>query len=518
MTITSLTFVNMRKLAFSSKYSNYHLTDNVLLPKQFNIISGPNGSGKSTILDIIRSPCDATMLKTLSRENMRADSQGRINIVLSNGREMIAIFNSQGYGKTHTGVCVKLPGSTWHYQKTLDITRGDDELFEFYICLRKLDLQVAYRCTHGVDGFSMEDVIPHINRDASFLIGTAASGLKENTFLYTRPSALTSSDYIQKNCFSISAYDQNSLMVWFNDDQVQTNQVRLDHLPAGWKSFSGLLTWLTNQLDGTVCVIEEPETHLHPSLQRVLIKRIKEIAAKKNLQLFISTHSTIFLDYEIWDENTVNIYVADGYGINEFSQSANYLSMMGIRPGDVFQANGIIWVEGVSDRIYIKHWLKLYCQHHNLNVPVENVHYAFIPYGGAMMKHFSTDDAETINVLMINKNAVFLADRDNDYAVEDSLNPVLLNGNCYKETIRQTLPTWITEGYTLENYLPEPFFSKYFEKNIGITKIKNGGSKVKAAQRFAQFQHQFMDSFHLNSNLPELMDWLYENIISWNES
>lgn len=516
MAITFLAFANMRKLAFTGDYSKHPLVDNELEPKQFNIISGPNGSGKSTILDIIRSPGDARMLKTLSRENMRADSRGRVHIALSNGREVIALFNSQSYGQTHVGVLVRLADASWHYQKTIDITRGDEELFEFYICLRKLDITIAYRCTHGIEGLPLEEVIPHLNRDAAFFNGTVAAGLRENTFIYDVPDPMAKDGYIRRNCFSSSNYDPDSLMVWFNDDRGQTNQVRIEHLPSGWKAFVGLLTWLSAQDDGTVCVVEEPETHLHPRLQRVLIARIKEVAETKNLQLFISTHSPIFLDYELWGKDSANIYISDGYGINEFSQSASYLSMMGIRPGDVFQANGIIWVEGVSDRIYIKNWLRLYCLYHKLDTPIENVHYMFIPYGGAMMKHFSANDPDTIQTLMVNKNSVFLADRDNDYIVKDSLNPILVNKGCYKEAIRQTLPTWITQGYTLENYLPADFFTAYFNEVKGVTQIKSGRAKVAVAQTFAKRPDAFMDSFRPGTNLLDLIAWLHQNITSWN--
>jgi len=135
----------------------------------------------------------------------------------------------------------------------------------------------------------------------------------------------------------------------------------MDDLPAGWKVFSGLLTWLSLQKKYTICIIEEPEVHLHPKLQRILAKRIQEIADRKSLQLFISTHSTVFLDVEIWHENTANLYVTDGAGVKEFSRTAELLAIMGIRPGDVFHANGVIWIEGPSDRIFIKHRLKLYC-------------------------------------------------------------------------------------------------------------------------------------------------------------
>jgi len=363
MTIKALMFRNIRKLGFHGEYGKFPLTDNIIVPKEINIISGPNGSGKSTILDIIRSISEADILKSISRENMRRDSQARIEIEFVDNKNMIAIFDAQGYGQCYAGVLIKLSDESWQYQGQIDLANAHNkDIFGFSLCMKRLQKKISYRNSHNLEGLMIEDVIHHLNKDAAFLIGTAASKLKDDTFIYESAVKKESLKDLSERCFSLSSHDHKSVNVWFNDDQCQSNQVRIDNLPAGWKSFSGLLTWLSNQPEESICLIEEPETHLHPHLQRLVIKRLREISQKRKQQLFISTNSSIFLDYEIWDKNATNLYVTDGYGIKEFNRSATYLSMMGFKPGDIFQANGIIWVEGVSDRIYIKHWLQLYCK------------------------------------------------------------------------------------------------------------------------------------------------------------
>ena len=83
---------------------------------------------------------------------------------------------------------------------------------------------------------------------------------------------------------------------------------------------------------------------------------------------------------------------------------------LGYRASDLLQANCIIWVEGPSDRIYLKYWLKAYDPD-----LVEGVHYTIMFYGGRLLRHLSADDEEIdefINLRRINQNLVIIIDSD----------------------------------------------------------------------------------------------------------
>src|SRR5262245_9835315 len=78
----------------------------------------------------------------------------------------------------------------------------------------------------------------------------------------------------------------------------------------------------------------------------------------------------------------------------------------------LLQANGIIWVEGPSDRVYLNRWLGFVAP--NL---VEGIHYSIAFYGGKLLAHLSCEDdpvADLFRVLRINRHALLMVDRDGD--------------------------------------------------------------------------------------------------------
>lgn len=132
------------------------------------------------------------------------------------------------------------------------------------------------------------------------------------------------------------------------------------------------------------------------------------------------------------------------------------------------QANAVLWVEGPSDRIYVRTWLRLQARH-----LVEGVHYSFVLYGGRLAEHLTVGEhpegeldeplvAAFIDILRINRHAVFIADSD----LTDAGAPL----QPYKERLRREIEQngdgilWITAGTMIENYLePDVFLKSYSE-------------------------------------------------------
>lgn len=179
--------------------------------------------------------------------------------------------------------------------------------------------------------------------------------------------------------------------------------------------------------------IDEPELNLHPGMQRLFLEQIttNNDLKNKNLTYIITTHSNHLLDLTIEKEN-VSIYSfspkknANGekqFIIKNVNRGDNKLLQdLGVNNSSVFMANCSIWVEGISDRNYIKAFLKSYCDSIGKSYPKEDIDFAFFEYAGSNIDHYIFDDKvekedvkivlNDIKALAISNRILLLADSD----------------------------------------------------------------------------------------------------------
>lgn len=153
--------------------------------------------------------------------------------------------------------------------------------------------------------------------------------------------------------------------------------------------------------------IEEPELYLHPGMQRKFL----EIIMSDNFngfQYFITSHSNHFLDITL-DMEKISIYSfgkeletiatkernANFIVENVSNEENNVLQMLGVRNSAVLLSNCTIWVEGITDRYYIRHFLDLYQKSlKDKDTYKEDIHYSFVEYSGNNITHWSFLDED----------------------------------------------------------------------------------------------------------------------------
>lgn len=476
--------------------------------KKINIFIGKNNSGKSTILRFLKYFAqNSSNLKDFphSIEEEHRRNGKPVSLTLQLTHEELN-FPKLGNGRQNLDKTIPNPFVCNYYFRTNSV-RFDKDAF------LKLDKGILLAMQKDYSRADKETLLKVISNNITSYVNTNYSKIFKDVIYIPHFRVINSNDSDSNNLFEIDGsniiskmfemqnpvigeehqkeqfikiqhfvrqllkVDALEIEIPYTKDNIfinmHDNRLPLESFGTGIHQLVILCSALVINEDKIVC-IEEPEIHLHPELQRMFLDfLIKET----NNVYFISTHSNIFVDFH----NDLKINHVSYNGISTTIEQVNgseniyeLLNDLGYKNSDLLQSNGVIWVEGPSDRVYLNKWLSLIAPELE-----EGLHYSVMFYGGKLLSHLTlyTKDSQKINgeffenglieLLKINRNAYILIDSDGKTS-KASLNRTKQR---IKEEINDSY--WVTKGREIENYLTKETVNKWL-----ATKTKTTGQFI----------------------------------------
>jgi len=218
-------------------------------------------------------------------------------------------------------------------------------------------------------------------------------------------------------------------------------------------------------IENAICCIEEPEIHLYPRLQRELIEFL--ITETSNIY-FLSTHSAALINAASTNPDIQVFHllakegVTTGAPVLQKAESLHALRDLGLKASDLLQVNCILWVEGLSDRVYLQRLIELLAPD-----LIEGRDYVYMYYRQMRPLSIEMDSVagELINVLQINRNMILVMDSDRNSEKE--------NLDSIKQLMKQKCEEsgglcWVTDGREIENYIPGSVAERACEELRGV--------------------------------------------------
>lgn len=196
-------------------------------------------------------------------------------------------------------------------------------------------------------------------------------------------------------------------------------------------TFNAYIYRRDNDVKVDMFFIEEPELHMHPGMLRQLMNFYLNETPH---YYFFTTHSNHLLDMvDESDEVIIQKFTKkpDGkFQINHCDKDRDLLAALGVKPSSVYLANCTIWVEGITDRLYIAKYMQKYLEELEANDTdfyikylrfMPNYHYAFVEYAGGNIAYWSFDEVATdqeedrgLSAKCIASDMLLIVDGDND--------------------------------------------------------------------------------------------------------
>lgn len=539
--------------------------------RRVNLIIGRNNAGKSSLLDLIEIVVSGSYEteRATWRDNQPPQIIFEAEITESVTSQVFranisggAIYGNHGaYGEKYVGRRL-----TWSKRSkgwnNATLLRCDDEGIEPpLIKTGDYAQSLPNRMPIPFEGktfrrlLAERDIFPEKADPQNITIGNNGSGLTNTIQSFINKSNLPS-NLVESTMLgalnSIFAHDAvfTDIVCQLHEDnhweiyleEEYKGRIALSQSGSGLKTVISVLACLilvphleNKPLNQFVFGFEELENNIHPALLRRLNNYIYKSSVENDFIYFLTTHSNVLIDQFSKQTDAQIIHVTHRNSVAKCTTAKTYIENNGIlddldvRASDILQANGVIWVEGPSDRIYLNRWINLWSN----GELKEGTHYQIIFYGGRLLSHLNADASKDvdsgISILNTNRNAIILIDSDKR-SKQSPINPT--KQRIKEEFTKINAHCWITKGREIENYVPAAvvdafwgvenseqvdMYGSFFDylNNIRVGEgSKYGAKKPLLAESIAPYMT--MDNLKIILDIDEKMNQVCHAIRSWN--
>ncbi|MDD5773995.1 MAG: AAA family ATPase [bacterium] len=302
--------------------------------------------------------------------------------------------------------------------------------------------------------------------------------------------------------------------------------------------------------------LEEPELYMHPGFQRIFLEVLSSPQLNHH-QYFITTHSNHLLDMTLDFENmSVFLFRKKGEGkeakflINQVSsRERNTLKELGVQNSSVFLSNATIWVEGITDRLYLRKYMDKFKKEiassdkeylEKIKNFKEDYHYSFVEYQGSNITHWTFDGEEQdkIDVNSLCAQCFLIADGDIEEKGTRKANLGIALGDRFEilkcKEIENLIPEEIVRvvaGNKLKgekadlNLIKYEEYSKpneplgdYLNSKLKTDKFAEETGTIKNKGNFCEKTISLMDNteWALTPELKAICKKIYDHIFEWN--
>ena len=161
---------------------------------------------------------------------------------------------------------------------------------------------------------------------------------------------------------------------------------------------------------------------------------------------------------------------------------------LGVTGSSLLQTNCILWVEGPSDRIYLKLWLRHF-RADQQPVFIEGSDFSFVYYcGGKILSHFAFSEGgqdQLIELIRICRYSAVLMDKDidpDDPAEEVRHTKARIRDEASKDPEHRVAV--FSVGREIENDVDPQIFRKAIAKLLGIEEDRLSGLQLSGTSRY----------------------------------